>query len=105
MESIRIRKDNTVFLHIFNGLALLVIIFYGTWFISSGTFPSFHHLENYYVNLSQAFLKGQVALLDTPDPRLASLTDPHQAAGTKIPFLWDVSYYHGKYYIYWGPAP
>ncbi len=91
--------------HAFNGLVLAFILLYGIWFASDGHYPRFHFLENYYVNFSQALQKGQVALLDQPDPRLASLPDTHQAPNSGIPFLWDVSYFHGKYYIYWGPTP
>jgi hypothetical protein len=91
--------------HIFNGLVLGLILYYGIWFTSDARYPTFHFLENYYVNFSQALLKGQIALLDQPDPRLAYLQDTHQAPDSGIPFLWDVSYFHGKYYIYWGPTP
>ncbi len=95
----------TVLSHVFSAFALALIIGYGVWFISDGRFPDFHYLENYYVDLSQALLKGQVALLQQPDPRLALLADTHDAPATRIPYLWDMSYYHGKYYLYWGPAP
>ncbi len=87
------------------GLTLGIIIWYGLWFTSDGHYDHFSGLENYYVNFSQAVQKGQVALLQQPDPRLSKLKDTHDVVKTHLPYLWDVSYFHGKYYIYWGPSP
>lgn len=71
----------------------------------------------YYDMLADAFASGQTFLKPAPDPRLAQLQNPYDPAqramiprcspGTVQPdcLLWDASYFDGKYYLYWGPAP
>jgi hypothetical protein len=93
------------------GLALAVILCgliaaYSLWYTSSGQFPSFPAIQNDYVDLGNAFLHGQVSLLEQPDPRLATLPNPYEYKQRRqIPYHWDASYYAGKYYLYWGPVP
>ena len=99
------RKVLTYLPHAFNVCVLLLTIAYALWFVSDGKFPHFDPLYNHFTDLSRAFLKGQVSLLQQPDPRLATFKDPHDIIYSKIPFLWDTSYFNGKYYIYWGPVP
>lgn len=60
--------------------------------------------RGYYPLLTEAFLSGQFSLKLAPDPRLATLKDPW-AGYQGITRLHDASYYHGKYYIYFGAAP
>lgn len=70
----------------------------------------------YYDMLADGLASGQTFLEQAPDPRLARLVNPYdpvERAG--IPkcrqdtpsgcFLLDASYFGGKYYLYWGPAP
>lgn len=79
---------------------------YALWYTSSGRFPTFPRIQNDYIDLGQAFLRGQLSLLDQPDPRLADLGNPYEYTQRKdIPYHWDASYYNGKYYLYWGPVP
>lgn len=78
-----------------------------TWFTTGGSMmrwqPYFHA---YFDRQAEAFLSGQLALLEKPDPRLAELADPYDyEARGGIAYPWDVSYYQGKYYQYWGPVP
>ena len=93
------------------GLALAVVVgssvaAYALWYTSSGRFPAFPPIQNDYVDLGSAFLRGQLSLPETPDPRLADLGDPYEYTQRKgIPYHWDASYYGGKYYLYWGPVP
>lgn len=88
-------------------LILTSISIYGAWYTSQGHFPQFRSEYNYYVELGDAFLHGQLSLLEKPDPRLAALEDPVRdvAAREKISYRLDLSYYEGKYYLYWGPIP
>ncbi len=59
----------------------------------------------YYNLLTQGFLKGQLSL-DTPaDPFLATLQNPWNPEMRRGHGLHDASYYHGKYYIYFGVTP
>ncbi len=77
------------------------------WIITVGhvdKWPSGGH--NYYWKLAQAFQQGQTHLLQEPNPQLAALENPydhHQREG--IEYLWDTTYYDGKYFLYWGPVP
>lgn len=88
------------------GLVLLALCAYAAWFTSFGRFPFFARVANPYVELGEAFLHGQAALLEQPDPRLVALDNPYQPAQREtVPFRWDLSYYQGKYYAYWGPVP
>ncbi len=87
----------------------ILIAVYILWFTSSGRFWQFRSADNPYINLGEAFLHGQVSLLDQPDPRLLTLEIPYDAYKLqridKIPFIFDASLYEGKYYLYWGPVP
>lgn len=89
--------------------ALVMLVVAGSvvvWYTSIGLFPTFPKVHNQYVTLAQAFLHGQVSLLETPPPELVALENPYDMAARKdIPHQWDASYYQGKYYFYWGPVP
>lgn len=87
------------------GSAILVACF-ALWYTSSGRFPVFPEIQNDYADLGEGFLRGQLSLLEVPDPRLADLGNPYEYSQRKdIPYHWDASYYEGKYYLYWGPMP
>jgi len=59
-----------------------------------------------YAMLAESFSRGQVSLPMEPSPLLAELENPYSPAQRgKIPAKGDLSYYHGKYYMYWGPVP
>lgn len=99
-------RQNTRFSVIVTALLLLGLALYTVWFTSFGLFPTFTRVVNPYVDLGEAFLQGQVALLAEPDPRLVALQNPYDfALREEVPYRWDLSYYKGKYYAYWGPAP
>ncbi len=91
------------------GVLLLVgVTAYAAWFTSAGLFPTFEHPSfNPYVDLGEAFLHGQVSLLQKPDPRLVAIQDPvnDYQARLQVPYLFDISYFKGNYYVYWGPVP
>lgn len=89
------------------GAVLLLTSAFAAWYTSQGHFPIFRTTYNPYVELGEAFLHGQVALLELPDPRLVAMKDPvnDMAGRAGIPYRYDVSYYKGRYYAYWGPVP
>jgi len=91
------------------GFAIVVcglVIWLAFWFTSAGHFPTFPRIQNDYLELGDAFLHGQTALLDLPDPRLAELGNPYDYSQRKhLKVHWDASYYDGRYYLYWGPVP
>ena len=115
--SIFYQKDNFIgkIIHSADGrfyialLALNVSIFLiYVWFGSDGLWKSMHNETNYYDLQANAFAKGQLELDVEPDPALLAFTDeslyePENRTG--IPVLWDATFYNGKYYLYWGPAP
>lgn len=76
------------------------------WFVSAGYMTTWPSTSNVYGMLAESFTQGQVALLIDPDPQLAELENPYPTAERPgIPVFKDASYFEGKYYIYWGPAP
>jgi hypothetical protein len=58
----------------------------------------FHDLQ------ADGFRTGHLSLALTPPPELLAAKDPYDRANMRYWAL-DVSLYHGKYYIYWGPVP
>ncbi len=58
----------------------------------------------YYGLLTEAFAAGQVSLKLVPDPKLLRLADPYAGPqGASRPH--DMSFYRGKFYLYYGPTP
>jgi hypothetical protein len=76
------------------------------WFVSVGHWTAWPQTTRYYDMLADAFLDGQTGLLVEPPQELASLKYPWPTEMRPgIPVIADASYYMGKYYLYWGPAP
>jgi hypothetical protein len=61
--------------------------------------------RDYYNMLSDGLLSGHLHLNLAPDPRLLALPNPYDPAANAALRIHDLSLYHGKYYLYWGPAP
>lgn len=79
-----------------------------TWTATAGTWTNwFPGKFSYYDSQANAFLHGQLALLEKPDPRLLALANPYSfwERHESIPYIWDSSLYQGRFYLYWGPAP
>lgn len=77
-----------------------------TWLVSVGFWTDWPKTTHYYDMLADAFRHGQLHLLETPPPELLALPDPYDFAGRgSIPIPWDVVFYGGRYYLYWGPIP
>ena len=55
--------------------------------------------------LSDALLAGQLNLLVKPAPELLALKNPYDPAVNAPYRLHDMSLYHGRYYMPWGPTP
>ena len=88
----------------FAGFALVVALVY-SWGASgsNGTFAT-REAQDFYGFLTDAFLSGQTYLKVAPNPALQNLANPW-AGAQGIPRLHDASYFHGRYYIYFGPPP
>jgi hypothetical protein len=78
---------------------------FALWYSSAGLFPAFPFVDNTYIDLGEAFLHGQLSMLEEPNPKLIALQNPYDPAQRTAPYHWDASYYKGKYYLYWGPIP
>ncbi len=91
---------------IFTALVTVGIAGYVLWYASAAHFPTFHDVHNDYADLGDAFLHGQLALLEKPSPALEALPNPYDPIQRgNVPFRWDASYFRGRYYLYWGPVP
>lgn len=73
--------------------------------------PKEPHHQQYYM-LTEALLQGEFFLLDSPPEGLIKLENPYdykerlelsQRTGEKI--YWDIGYYEGKYFVYFGVGP
>ena len=85
---------------------VLVELMY-VWIVSAGHMNVWPQTTEYYSLLADAFSNGQTALMIEPSPLLSELDNPYDANQRgEIPTpLWDMSYFDGQYYLYWGPAP
>jgi len=85
---------------------VLVELMY-VWIVSTGHMTVWPQTTEYYNLLADAFSNGQTALMIEPSPLLSELDNPYDASQRgEIPTpLWDMSYFDGQYYLYWGPAP
>lgn len=69
-------------------------------------------LDNYCIDFVDALSAGQVHLLEKPSEKLMNLENPYDD-GQRVnngllrakDFLWDVAYYNGNYYMYFGILP
>jgi hypothetical protein len=62
-------------------------------------------VSHYYEYLTEGFLAGHTSLSVRPADDLLALADPYKPGQRVSRRLVDASLYHGKYYIYYGPAP
>lgn len=102
--SLTSEKVKTTFLvgHVW---AIIIIIY--VWYITFGTFTEWRASTRYYSLLADAFGKGQLHVDVEPGAALLAADDPYNSEG-RPPFdddVWDLSFYNGKLYLYWGPVP
>lgn len=100
------RPTNNILNKIFLTLLFCFTIYIYIWITTIGRIEKWPSGKDYYWKLTQAFQHGQTYLLEEPNPELAKLENPydhHQRKG--LDYLWDTTYYDGKYFLYWGPAP
>jgi hypothetical protein len=88
------------------GLAVLLVALVSLWYLSGGKMTQLTPYSRFYDMQADAFLAGSTALLEEPPAQLAELADPYdwqQREG--FTYLWDATYFNGKYFLYWGPVP
>jgi hypothetical protein len=94
--------QNDVWLIIIFGFSICIYV----WVITIGKFDKLPTGMDYYWMLSEAFQQGQTHLLIDPPSELMMLENPYEhKQRSDIVYLWDTSFYNGKYYLYWGPVP
>jgi hypothetical protein len=89
-------------------LVLVVAGWFYFWTATSAGSPFSAKLQHddLYNRLSDGFLAGQLSFIEKPNPALADLQDPWDPAqNAGLSTFHDVSYFHGKYYLYFGAAP
>ena len=90
-------------------LLVLATLAYYFWtaITSSGGAPPIHGQETDHFNLlTRGFAKGQLNLDGEVPAELIHAPNPYDPKlREKVNVLHDASYYRGKYYIYFGPAP
>jgi hypothetical protein len=87
-------------------LACVMVAFIALWYNTSGTLTQWTPYSRYFDREADAFLAGSLSLLEEPPQELSQLQDPYDLGQREgIHYLWDASYYNGKYYYYWGPVP
>jgi hypothetical protein len=89
--------------------AIVVVIVAYVWFASGG-FANMRRFVtedgSYFSSLAEGFRHGHVYMMKTPDPRLVALRDPYDPASREgINYLWDASFYKGRYYLYFSAVP
>jgi hypothetical protein len=90
--------------YIFPVLILVILVY--VWFASSGSWTRWEPATRYYAELANSFKQGQLHLLDEPNEKLLSLSNPYDPnARQGVNYFIDYSLYQGKYYLYWGPVP
>jgi hypothetical protein len=91
--------------------AVLVLVIAGWFYLWTATsagspFSTKLQQDDLYNRLADGFLAGQLSFLEKPNPALADLEDPWDPAqNAGLSTFHDVSYFHGKYYLYFGAAP
>jgi hypothetical protein len=100
-------------LEILTGSSILLVLAVYVFFISSGTWTKWPETSRYYDDLASAFEAGQLNLNIQPSTALLALPDPYEpsvrnqipAVKTFVDQVWDLAFFHGQFYLYWGPVP
>src|SRR5690606_17289948 len=87
-------------------LLSITVIYVYVWITTIGRMDTWPSGRDYYWKLTQAFQNGQTHLLEEPNPALANLENVYDFKQRKgLDYLWDATYFDGKYFLYWGPVP
>ncbi len=91
------------------GLGLLASVFY-TWSIYSGAGGDWGVLTDtgrygYYGDMAHGFWQGHVYLPLPVDPVMLTAKFPWNLEEISDHFIWDLSFYKGHWYMYFGPGP
>jgi hypothetical protein len=85
--------------------AVVFVIFVYFWFITGAKW-TWTPYSSYFDMLANAFIKGSLAILEKPPTALANLANPYDYNNREgINYIWDITYFKGNYYLYWGAVP
>jgi hypothetical protein len=94
--------------------ALLFVLVVYVFIITNGRWISLPESSQHYDELATAFLSGHLYLNIQPPAVLLALPDPYDPQARRsnsalVTFIedhaWDLSFYHDRFYMYWGPTP
>jgi hypothetical protein len=90
------------------GLVVLLVV--GVYVMFAGGVQVFQPHRSWdhslYASLAEGFRRGHTYLPQEPDPKLVSLENPYDPdKRTNVPYIWDASYWNGRYYLYFSPVP
>ncbi len=88
------------------GACLMVTEGLYVWLVSAGLWTNWPETTGFLDLLGTAFVHGRTDLPLTPPEELREVAYPWPTQMRPgIPVLGDASYFDGRYYAYWGPAP
>ncbi|HEY5983709.1 MAG TPA: hypothetical protein VIU38_09575 [Anaerolineales bacterium] len=98
---------------VLSGLSVLAVLVMYVFLVSLGRWTYWPETSRYYDDLAAAFQSGQLNLDIEAPPALLALSNPYEpSARNSVPEtrksvdeVWDLSFYNGKFYLYWGPVP
>ncbi len=90
---------------IYGVISAVLVIFIYFWFITGAKWAWTEYSSTYDM-LANAFLRGSISLLEKPSQALMNLENPYDYINRGgVDYIWDATYYNGKYYLYWGFVP
>jgi hypothetical protein len=88
------------------GIVSVLAVAVYVWIFSAGRMIIPPTGTRYYSWLADAFQERQFHLLTQPSRGLLNLPNPYDyRLRSEVNYIWDVSLYDGKYFLYWGPVP
>jgi hypothetical protein len=91
------------------GAAIIGVLCFYAWTVAAanGLTPAVGtaYKYDYYNHLVHGLQKGHLSLDVEVPAALKALPDPYDPAANRDIGLIDTSYYHGRYYLYFGPTP
>lgn len=88
--------------------AVVFVIFSYVLFASAGRFTFKKDNTSPYADQAEGFRRGQLSLATEPPELLATLYDPYKwdlREAVNVGYIWDASYFNGRYYLYFTPLP
>jgi hypothetical protein len=98
----RISQRLATKLRLLPSLAFVGMVY--VFFVSAGLWSTWPLYGTFHDLLAEGFRSGHLYIPVRPAPELLKAANPYDLANGRY-WVWDASYFHGKYYVYWGPVP